>query len=519
MATESPQPPCNSEPPAADRSIEHDAYSRAIFEHAFDCITVADPTGHIEYVNAAACKTFGYSREEFLSKKIPDLIAPEELPRLLQMLRSKGLDNVSYGEWRSRRKDGTIFFSEVSVTTLSDGRVLGIGRDITQRKQAESELNRVQQMLEAFIDYVPAAIAMFDRNMCYLRSSRQWRVSTGLPDEPLAGKCHYEVFNNIPEEWKESHRRGLAGEIVKGESEWVRADGIPVQYRWEVHPWGDAGVSTGGVIVLFEDVTEPRKIEAQLRNAQKMDAVGRLAGGVAHEFRNALCVILLQLDLARSGVAPGTEASAHLEAIQKAARHAGTITENLLAFSRKRTSNPEPFVLDSFVRELAAVVRPLAGDHVRVDLRCGTGEDRIFFDPMQLEQVLINLVCNAVDAMQSSAGVLTIETHRQNGSSRSDGPQFEGPPGALGERYGHRHQPGMPSSHLRAFFHDQGGRKRHRPRPVHQLRNRDSRRWEDRSAECPRSGLTLRLAAPGIRAGLKRYPKNGSHGDAGSLCK
>ncbi len=413
MATEQLERSCSVEPSAADHPLKPDGYSRAIFEHVLDCITVADHTGRIEYVNAAACNAFGYSREEFLGKSILDLIAPDEMPRLLHMLRSKGFDNVTYGEWRSRRKDGTIFFSEVSVTTLGDGRVLGIGRDITARKRAESELNRVQQMLEAFIHYAPAAIAMFDRNMCYLRSSRQWRVSTGLSKEPLAGKCHYDVFPNIPEEWKASHRRGLAGETEKGESEWVRADGVPVRYRWEVHPWGDSGVGTGGIIVLFEDVTESRKLEAQLHNAQKMDAVGRLAGGVAHEFRNALCVILLQLDLAKGAVTPDVEVMTHLEAIQKAARHAGTITENLLAFSRKRAFNPESFVLDNFVRELVTVVRPLAGDGVHVDVRCNTAAARVFFDPMQLEQVLINLVCNAVDAM-SSAGVLTLETWRLN---------------------------------------------------------------------------------------------------------
>jgi signal transduction histidine kinase len=332
------------------------------------------------------------------------------------MMETKGLEDVSYGEWRSRRKDGSLFFIEVSVTTLSDGRVLGIGRDITERKQAELELNRTREMLEAFIIHAPAAVAMFDRNMCYLRSSRQWRIATGLPDDPLAGKCHYDVFPNIPEEWKAAHRRGLAGEIVKGETEeWTRADGLPVRYRWEVHPWGDSGVSTGGIIVLFEDVTESCKLEAQLRNAQKMDAVGRLAGGVAHEFRNSLCVILLQLDLAKGTVAPESEISTHLDAIQKAARHAGMITENLLAFSRKRSFNPEPFALDSFVRELGTIVRPLAGDHIRVDLRCNTGDASIFFDPMQLEQVLINLVCNATDAMGGN-GVLTIETHWKHSS-------------------------------------------------------------------------------------------------------
>lgn len=406
---------------ATQPSTDIDAYSRAIFDHVLDCITVADCQGRIEYGNAAACKTFGYSREEFLQKSIPELIAPDEVPRLVQMMRSRGTDNVSYGEWRSLRKDGSLFFAEVSVATLSDGRLLGIGRDITQRKQAESELNQTQQMLEAFVDHAPAAVAMFDRNMCYLRSSRQWRIATGLPDEPLAGKCHYDVFPNIPEEWRAAHRRGLAGEIVKGETaEWIRADGAPVRYRWEVHPWGDAGADTSGVIVMFEDVTESRRLEAQLRNAQKMDAIGRLAGGVAHEFRNALCVILLQLDLAKGGVAAESEVSVHLEAIQKAARHAGTITENLLAFSRKRTFNPEPFSLDNFVRELGNIVRPLAGDNIRLDLHCNTGDATVLFDPMQLEQVLINLVCNAVDAI-SSTGEVTIETRRHQKAQSTAG--------------------------------------------------------------------------------------------------
>ena len=399
-------------------------HCRTVFDHVLDCITIADRSGRIEYVNTAACKTFGYQREELLRRPITDLLAPEALPRFEEARRKHDSAPEACTEWLSRRKDGSLFVAEVSVTTLQGGRVLRIGRDITPRKEAEAKLRQVQQMLEAFIDYAPAAIAMFDRKMRYLRSSREWRTATGLSEAPLAGRCHYDVFPNLPEDWKEAHRRGLAGEVVKSETEWMRPDGVPVRLRWQVHPWGDAGTETGGVIILFEDVTEARRLEAQLRNAQKMDAVGRLAGGVAHEFRNALCVILLQVDLARAAVAASSEAAEHLEALQKAARHAGTITENLLAFSRKRTFRPEAFALDSFVHELASIVRPLAGDHIRVDLACDTGDARVFFDPMQLEQVLINLVCNAVDAM-SGEGVLTITTRR-------DGPGCR--PGSEGAR-------------------------------------------------------------------------------------
>ncbi len=275
--------------------------------------------------------------------------------------------------------------------------------------QVDMEYQRAQQMLEAFVTYAPVSIAMFDRNMCYLRCSNKWKLATGLSEAPLEGKCHYDVFPEMPDDWKEAHRRGLAGEVVKGESEWTRPDGAQVCFRWEVHPWGEAGLEPSGIMILFEDITEAHKLEAQLRNAQKMDAVGRLAGGIAHEFRNALCVILLQIDLAKGEVAPGSAAYTHLEAIHKAARHAGSITENLLTFSRKRAFNPEPFILDNFLTELGVIVRPLAGDHIRVDLECHSDGAKVLFDPMQLEQVLINLVCNSVDAM-AGTGTLTIST-------------------------------------------------------------------------------------------------------------
>jgi two-component system, cell cycle sensor histidine kinase and response regulator CckA len=275
--------------------------------------------------------------------------------------------------------------------------------------QIDMEYGRAQQMLEAFVTYAPASIAMFDREMRYLRHSSKWKAATGLSDIPLEGKCHYDVFPNIPEDWIEAHRRGLAGEIVKGESDWTRPDGRSVSYRWEVHPWGEPGMKPAGVMILFEDITEARKLEAQMRNAQKMDAVGRLAGGIAHEFRNALCVILLQIDLAKGEIASGNPAYAHLDAIHKAARHAGTITENLLTFSRKRAFNPEPFILDDFLNELAVIIKPLAGDHIRVKMDCRSKAAKILFDPMQLEQVIINLVTNAIDAM-SGTGTLTIST-------------------------------------------------------------------------------------------------------------
>jgi two-component system, cell cycle sensor histidine kinase and response regulator CckA len=184
--------------------------------------------------------------------------------------------------------------------------------------------------------------------------------------------------------------------------------------RWEVHPWGDAGETTGGILISFEDVTGLRKMENQLLYSQKMETIGQLSAGVAHEFRNALNIILLQLESARSEAVPESSISRSLDSMYSAARRAENVTENLLAFSRKRTARPEPIDTEPFLRDFAQIVRPLIGEKVRFRVVANVGLPRICFDPMQLEQVLINLISNALDVM-AEGGVLTVEANLWNG--------------------------------------------------------------------------------------------------------
>ncbi len=194
---------------------------------------------------------------------VADLLVPEESKHLQEFFTGLEANKVHRGEWQSRRKDGSRFPAEVSLVLLYNGKILGIGRDISERKKQESELAKTRDLLELFVQHVPAAIAMFDRKMCYVRTSRKWRAEIGMADVPvLAGRCHYDVIPDMPEEWKVAHRRGLNGEIVKGENSWLRPDGRIVTFRWEVHPWGDTVEITGGILILFENVTELRKMEA-----------------------------------------------------------------------------------------------------------------------------------------------------------------------------------------------------------------------------------------------------------------
>jgi len=136
--------------------------------------------------------------------------------------------------------------------------------------RAEEALRESSEMLGLFVAHAPAALAMFDSQMRYLHASRRWRADYGLGDRELRGLSHYEVFPEVPELWKEAHRRGLAGEVLSGDADrFERADGAEQWIRWEVRPWRDAAGKVGGIVIFSEEITERKKAEAALLRSEK----------------------------------------------------------------------------------------------------------------------------------------------------------------------------------------------------------------------------------------------------------
>lgn len=273
-------------------------------------------TGTCLEVNDACLTTFGFRRDEVIGKTTlmlgiwPD---PHDRARLIERLKSEG--SVRQLELSMRMKTGELrqfLISTDLITLRGKPCILTIGNDITDRKKAEEALRRTHEELEQrvrertadldrtnaamreseerfrlFIEHVPAAIAMFDRNMCYLAASRRWMEDYRLAGD-IVGRSHYDLFPEISSRWKNVHRRGLAGEILRAhEDRFVRADGSTQWITWDVRPWFCGG-QVGGIVIATEDVTA--RVEAKhalYEREERSDQVIRLAnfGILDHDHR------------------------------------------------------------------------------------------------------------------------------------------------------------------------------------------------------------------------------------------
>jgi PAS domain S-box-containing protein len=380
---------------------------QSLMEQASDAIFVADADRLYVDVNLAACTMLGYTHDELLGLTVGDVTPPELNPGQDGRWGRMTAGETVLSERILRRRDGTLLRAELSARRLADGRFQAIVRDITERKRLEGEQTR----LAAAVEQAGEAIVITDpwATIQYVNPAME-RVS-GFTREELLGEnprllgsgAHDEAFyRNLWATIRAGRTwRGTFVNRTKG-GELYEEDAV-------ISPIHDAEGRIVAYVGVKRDVTHQHALEAELRQTQKMQAVGRLAGGIAHDFNNLITAIRGYSDMAREALPPGTPERADLDQVVLAANRAADLTRQLLAFSRRQMLRPKILDPSGIVEGIAPMLRRLIGENITLETVTTPSAGCVRVDPSQLEQVIVNLVVNARDAMPDG-GTILVET-------------------------------------------------------------------------------------------------------------
>jgi PAS domain S-box-containing protein len=402
---------------AQDELAEITARTNAVFDAAVDGILTIDEDGIVASVNAAACRLFGYGRDEIVGRNVrmlmPSPYSEEHDGYLANYRRTGERRIIGIGrEVEGRRADGSTFPMELAVgEAAANGHKIfsGVVRDTTERRRIEGERASLGRILEESRNEI---FVFDDRTLKFRLVNREARKNLGFSLEelqemtPVDIKPEFtaEAFAEMVEPVRQS-----SGETLSFRTTHRRKDGseyhvdIRLQHSQERREF----------VAIILDVTERDELERQLVQSQKMEAIGTLAGGVAHDFNNLLTSIQGSSELILATADGGSRLERSALRIKKAAERGAALTKQLLAFSRKQVTRPEVMELNDAVREVGELFGRMIGEDVAVDFDLHPDAGSIDFDPGQFDQVLVNLVVNARDAMPEG-GKICVSTQPDN---------------------------------------------------------------------------------------------------------
>jgi PAS domain S-box-containing protein len=398
---------------------------RAMFEVASVGMGQADPaTGRFLRVNRKLCEISGFSEAELLGMRISELTHPEDRASDWEAFQGviAGKAPSYRREKRYIRKDGQITWVNVNMTVLRDAfgqslRTIATVEEITGRRQAEEERSR----LAAAMEQAAEAICITDTQARIVYVNPAFERTTGYSREEALGQTPRILKSGKQDAKVYEQMWGVLkhGEVWRGHFINKRKDGTLFEEDAAISPVRDQAGVIRNYVAIKLDVTREMALEVQVRQAQKLEAIGQLAGGIAHDFNNILAVILMQTEQALEEAAPPAVQSSLVD-IKNATERAASLTRQLLLFSRRQVMQTTTLDVNEVVTNLAKMLRRILGEDVQLRIDLHGKPLWIHADAGMIEQVLMNLSVNARDAMPQG-GRLTVATgERSVGTEASE---------------------------------------------------------------------------------------------------
>jgi PAS domain S-box-containing protein len=400
---------------ASERNLrtEREGLFSAAVESSNDAIITKSLDGTITGWNRAAERLFGYTAAEAIGQSINIIVASERRDEVRDILdRASRGEPIEHYETSRVRKDGRTVDVSLSISPIRSvfGNIIGVSkaaRDITESKRTEEALSQEIEERRRIFDSSNDLIFVTDSAGNFIQVSPSVTAILGYQPSDMVGRSAIEFIHpDDLEHTRREMRAGRRGQSKRNfETRYVNKEGKAVALNWT----GNWSEPVQRHFFIGRDLTEKQAAEALLRHAQKMDAVGQLTGGVAHDFNNILTVITGTIGILEEAVADRPELAAVARLIDEAAERGANLTKHLLAFARKQPLQPREVDVNALVLEAAKLLYPTLGENIEISPLLAEDAWTALVDPSLLTTSVLNLAINARDAMPDG-GKLAIET-------------------------------------------------------------------------------------------------------------
>ena len=402
-----------------DALKESEEKYRTLVEDSPLLICKLDTKGIFTYLNRAWEKTVGYTNDEMIGHSFTEFKKPEEATRTYNTSRKvvKGASLRDYETTYIAKNGSEILLNFRAGPTYDLARnVIGMqamAEDITERKQAEEELKEANLSLQANIDQMPIGYIITGTDFVIQKWNPAAEKIFGFSGEEAIEQDIFDLI--VPKDLKGIVKDSillLLSDEPASYSETdnnIRKDGQLISCLWFNTPIKGKDDKVIAIQYMAMDITERKQLEKQLQESQRLEVVGQLAGGVAHDFNNTLAAIVGYAELSLEGVEKDSQVMKDLQALIDRANKSATIVDKLLAFSRKQVVSVRPTDLNQIIKETLKFIKPLIGEDIKLVRKLDHGIPEIQADPTAVDQIITNLCINARDAMQGG-GKLTIST-------------------------------------------------------------------------------------------------------------